>query len=154
MLKSIAIWIERPLIRICLGLLAIVATVQFGPMSVMLMVTYLDNPWLFTIGLGAFLGLIGWWCRLFIGYTTLVNQTLLRWMVAGFLFIGISTILCAIPIYPFSDNLWFIMAGTMATAGALLFLGSLAAFRKRPNNSFNSAPQSDAQTGRLRRPAP
>ena len=117
---------DHPLSRITLGLLGAGVTALFGLFSLgLLMSNPLQEPTIFATGLGACLGLIGWWARLFVRSPTLARLPRLKIPLSACLLAGIGAASHALLVTPAVTPAFPILAA-MVGAGVLLLLGTLA----------------------------
>lgn len=126
MLNIAASIVDHPLSRIALGLLGVVVTALFGLFSVsLLMFNPLQEPAIFATGLGAFLGLIGWWVRVFVRSSALTSLSRLKATLSACLLAGICAVSHALWVTPVVTPAFPILVA-MAGTGVLLLLGTLA----------------------------
>jgi hypothetical protein len=105
----------------------------FGPFSVgLLMFNPLQEPVIFATGLGACLGLIAWWARLFMRPPTLARLPRLKIPLSACLLAGIGAASHTLLVTPVVTPA-FPMLAAMVGAGVLLLLGTLAPFGPGPS---------------------
>ena len=132
--------VDHPLGRIVLGLFAAVVTALFGIFSFFLLISNpLQDPAAFATGLGAFLGLLGWWARVLVRPSALARRPRFRTALAGCLLVGTGAASYALLFTP-SSTPAFPLLWAMVGAGVLLFLGTIAHSGPGPNNSSKPAP--------------
>ena len=139
-MKIAASIVDHPLSRIALGLFGVVVTALFGLFSVILLMSNpFQEPATFATGLGACLGMVGWWVRLFVRPPTLARLTWLRLTLCVCLVAGIIAASHALPFVPIAAPGFPLLVATIA-AGTLLLLGTLGRSGPGPNNSFKPKP--------------
>ena len=126
MLNIAASIVDHLLSRIILGLIGVGVTAFFGPFSIgLLMFNPLYEPVIFATGLGACMGLIGWWARLFARSPTLARLPRLKIPLSACLLAGIGAASHGLLVSPVVTPEFPILVA-MVGAGVLLLLGTLA----------------------------
>jgi hypothetical protein len=138
MLNLIAKFVDHPVTRVALSLAGLTVTILFGLFAAVLALTP-ETGWLRLVGIGGFVGLAGWWGRVFLTLATLRKQPLLRWLVSVALAIGVVTALYAMLAFPGADS-WSMIMCAISFAGVMLVAGTLASWQTVPNKSFKPKP--------------
>ena len=137
--SSVARVVENDVGRSTLGALATLATIFFGPLSVILVGTGPQHDTPFLLGLGGLSGLAGWWLRVWSGARWRHWHVLVRATVVLCLAAGTSASLAVLILAP-GGFYWSTILVLVSGAGGLMLLGSLAPSRPGPNNSSKPTP--------------
>jgi len=137
--SSFARVVESEVGRSTLGALATLATIFFGPLSVILAGTGPGHGTPFFFGIGGLAGLLGWWLRIWAGPRWPRWHILIRGLVVLCLAAGTSASVAVLLLAP-GGFYWSTILVLMASAGVTMLLGSLAPNRPGPNNSSKPTP--------------
>jgi hypothetical protein len=137
--SSVARVVEGEVGRSTLGALATLATVFFGPLSVILAGVGPSHGTPFLLGIGGLAGLLGWWLRIWAGPRWPLWHLLIRSLVVLCLSAGTSASVAVLLLVP-GGFYWSAILVLMVGAGGFLLLGSLAPNRPGPNNSSKPTP--------------
>jgi hypothetical protein len=126
--------VDHPLSRITLGFFGAVVTALVGLFSAsLLMFNPIQDPAIFATGLGACLGLIGWWVRLLVRSPALTRLPRLKATLSVCLLAGIGAASRALLVTPVVTPAFPLLAA-MVGAGMLLLLGTLAPSEPGPSH--------------------
>ena len=124
MLKSLAEFVDYPIVRIVAALFGLLAVAFLGLFGALIAFTPKSN-WMLIVAIGGLIGLAGWWLRIVLGATVLALVPKLRLLVLFALAIGLSSISYTILAWP-DAAAWRQFLLPIAATGALLLLGTLA----------------------------
>ena len=123
--KIAATVVDKTVTRVSLGLLGIVVTAVFGVFAVTFFsVNPIEEPAAFMLGSSAFLGLIGWWARIFMRSTILARHPKSQAAICVFLIAGIGAAGHTLFMVPANIPAFPLLA-SMVAAGVLMLLGTV-----------------------------